>query len=442
VGTVPIQIDATDAEDPAGTLTVQWTIDGGAWQSATWNGVSGTYEASWDSTAVSDGPHTVNAQATDSEANVGSDSVNVTVDNVNEPPVASFTYNCTGLSCDFDGTGSYDTDGTIAAYDWDFGDGSPHGSGATANHTYATGNTYSVVLTVTDDDTATGQDAQAVNVNESPVASFIFSCTDLSCDFDATASYDPDGTIVAFDWDFGDGSQHGSGATASHTYADGGVWTVVLTVTDDDDATDTDTQPVTLNDPPTASFIYTCTLLACDFDASGSSDVDGTIVSYDWDFGDESSNGSGATASHTYATGNTYTVVLTVTDDGGATDDEAQNVAVSETLTVHVGDLDGLSAPSPGRWEATVTIAVQDSSESAVTGALVEGAWSNGASGSDSCTTNASGQCSVTVSGLKKNVSSVTWTVTDVTSGVGAYAPGDNHDPDGDSDGTTIVVPQ
>jgi PKD repeat protein len=391
---------------------------------------------------VSDGPHTVNAQATDSDTNVGSDSVNVTVDNVNAAPVASFTFNCTGLSCDFDGTGSVDTDGTIVAYDWDFGDGSPHGSGATASHTYAAGNTYTVVLTVTDDDDATDQDSQNVNVNESPVASFTFSCTDLSCDLNATASYDPDGTIVAYDWDYGDGSPHGSGATASHTYADGGTWTVVLTVTDDDDATDIDTQDITLNDPPTASFVYTCTLLDCDFDASGSSDVDGTIVSYDWDYGDGSPHGSGVTASHTYATGATYTVVLTVTDDDLSTDTETQNVTVSDVLTVHVGDLDGASAESRGRWDATVTIAVHDSSESVVSGAVVEGAWSGGATGNDSCTTDASGQCSVTIGGLKKNVPSVTWTVSNVSSVAGAYAAGDNHDPDGDSDGTTIVVSQ
>jgi hypothetical protein len=105
-----------------------------------------------------------------------------------------------------------------------------------------------------------------------------------------------------------------------------------------------------------------------------------------------------------------------------------------------VGDLDGASAQVPGRWDATVTIAVHDSSETPVSGALVSGNWSGGATGSDSCTTDASGQCSVTISGLKKNVSSVTWTVSNVSSGAGAYVAGDNHDPDGDSDGSSIIV--
>jgi PKD repeat protein len=78
----------------------------------------------------------------------------------------------------------------------------------------------------------------------------------------------------------------------------------------------------TANLPPTASFAATPTSgqapLAVAFDASASTDADGTIASYGWNFGDNSS-GSGVTASHTYATAGTFTAVLTVTDNRGAT---------------------------------------------------------------------------------------------------------------------------
>lgn len=84
----------------------------------------------------------------------------------------------------------------------------------------------------------------------------------------------------------------------------------------------------TTNNPPTAAFTYSCTGLACSFNGSGSTDSDGTIATYAWTFGDGSS-ASGATANHTYAAGNTYTVTLTVTDNGGLSDNEVKSVTVS-----------------------------------------------------------------------------------------------------------------
>jgi PKD repeat protein len=88
------------------------------------------------------------------------------------------------------------------------------------------------------------------------------------------------------------------------------------------------------NSPPSASFTFTCTDLTCDFDGSGSSDSDsdGSITTYAWDFGDEST-GTGVTPSHTYAAGGSYTVILTVTDDVGATDTVSQSVTVSAPST-------------------------------------------------------------------------------------------------------------
>jgi PKD repeat protein len=86
------------------------------------------------------------------------------------------------------------------------------------------------------------------------------------------------------------------------------------------------------NTAPSASFTHSCTRLACEFDASGSSDSDGAIVDYAWNFGDDegSSNGDSPTTSYEYAEAGTFTVELTVTDDGDATDSDVKSVHVSE----------------------------------------------------------------------------------------------------------------
>lgn len=82
--------------------------------------------------------------------------------------------------------------------------------------------------------------------NSPPTAAFNSACTGLSCDFDGSDSSDSDGTVISFVWDFGDGTP-GSGAVATHAYAADGIYTVTLTVTDDDSAQDDDTQPVTVS---------------------------------------------------------------------------------------------------------------------------------------------------------------------------------------------------
>ncbi len=158
--------------------------------------------------------------------------------------------------------------------------------------------------------------------NLAPTAAFTSAVSNLGVSLDATGSSDADGTIASYAWDFGDGAT-GTGQTATHTYATAGTYPVSLTVTDDDGATGTATSQVTAVDPPanvapTAAFTAAVWGLGVSVDASGSSDTDGTIASYGWDFGD-GATGTGATATHTYAAAGTYTVALTVTDDDGAT---------------------------------------------------------------------------------------------------------------------------
>jgi len=200
------------------------------------------------------------------------------------------------------------------------------------------------------------------------------------------------------------------------------------------------------NSAPTASFTYDCTDLECQFDASDSSDSDGNITSYDWEFGD-GTTGSGEVVNHTYSADGTYTVNLTVTDDDDATDTDSQDVSVSSSggggsTGMHVGDLDDASSGGQGgSWTAAVDVLIHDGDHTAVSDATVTFDYQgdNGATGTVSCTTSADGWCTVSEN-LHNRESPADFTVTDVSHADLSYDSSSNHDPDGDSDGTTITV--
>ena len=214
-------------------------------------------------------------------------------------------------------------------------------------------------------------------------------------------------------------------------------------------------EPVTPNQPPTAAFTFACVDLDCSFNAMDSSDPDGTINTYAWNFGDGSPVDiiSGVTAEHTFAVGS-YNVQLTVTDDGQvpASDSTVQEVIVTTATTMHVGDLiPSTNIIRPGqnneRWDAIVMVLVEDTGDLEVEGAMVsvEIAWFNKNNNQGSttaiCVTAVEGMCLVSQRFNPNNVEDeVTFTVLDVTHASKTYVPGANHDPDGDSDGTTIVV--
>lgn len=110
--------------------------------------------------------------------------------------------------------------------------------------------------------------------------------------------------------------------------------------------------------------------------------------------------------------------------------------------TMHVGDVDGDSAWTFRQflWQASATVTVHDADHNPVAGALVSGAWSGGYAESAECTTGSDGACTVTTGNIRRNQSTTTFTVNAVTDGSFTYAPADNHDPEGDSNGSAIVV--
>lgn len=238
------------------------------------------------------------------------------------------------LSIDFNASSST---GTISNYKWDFGDGTVT-TGPTASHMYSTAGSYNAKLTVT---SSTGQistdsatiTVQAATVPPAPPTAVISTSSaagtaPLNVSFNGSGSTSAANTsIVSYAWSFGDG-QTATGATPSHIFTAAGTYTTILIVTDSTGETNSANTPIVVTVPttstnktPTASAKATPASgpkpLPVTFDGSGSTDSDGTITSYVWNFGDGSS-ANGKTASHTYTADASYSATLEVTDNQGA----------------------------------------------------------------------------------------------------------------------------
>jgi len=173
-----------------------------------------------------------------------------------------------------------------------------------------------------------------------PVASFSFSPTAPKANhfttFDASESYDPDGgNITNYRWDFDDGTpvSNVNVSTVAHNYTQNGLYSVNLTVTDDEGSTTSVVKEVPVGTSPVAAFTFTPATVAINqtvtFNATGSSDTDGTIVSYGWNFGDANTTTvTNSIITHAYLSNGLKAVKLTVTDNDGLYNSIVKNVTV------------------------------------------------------------------------------------------------------------------
>lgn len=234
----------------------------------------------------------------------------------------------------FDGSGSSDLDGLIVNYTWDFGD-AEFGYGKVTTHSYMDDGNYKVKLIVMDN--WDGTDVHEIDIqvlNRVPEAILDVDLTEVNThevvSFNAEDSLDLDGEVLEYYLDFGDGSNSGwiQTPTASHTYSDGtNLYTVKLSVKDDDGAVNENTAEVkitvnnmeplaTLSADKIEAFTYEYIL----FNGGLSTDSDGSISTYFFDFGDGTNSDwvSTSSDSHQYTDGTKeYTVQLIVRDDDG-----------------------------------------------------------------------------------------------------------------------------
>lgn len=260
-----------------------------------------------------------------------------------------------GQTINFDGCNSYDPDGYITSYSWDFGDGY-HGTGPTPTHAYSSAGTYVVTLTVTDNDGAMDSDSTYAYIggNLPPVADAdgpYAGVVGELISFDASNSYDPDGHITGYRWDWtNDGTWDTawlSSPRVNYSYSSSGTYTAKLQVKDNNGLTDTDTTTVTIssaNHPPLkpyrpngptvgntwATYTYT----------AYTTDPDGDKVRYCFDWGDGSTtwtpfynSGETASASHSWSYQGGYSIRVKAEDEHGVQSSWSDPLPVTMPVT-------------------------------------------------------------------------------------------------------------
>ncbi|MDX1615088.1 MAG: choice-of-anchor B family protein [Candidatus Promineifilaceae bacterium] len=202
---------------------------------------------------------------------------------------------------------------------------------------------------------------------------------------------------------------------------------------------------VTLTSPAEGQTVSgTITMTADASDDNGVDQVEFFVGGISVGFGTDDGTGTwSASWDSTTVSDGSHTVTAEATDTIGQTASDSNTITVDNGVAdpgLHVGDLDATasSAGPSGKWDASVTVTVHDEAEQPLANATVTGSWDN--DGSASCVTDGNGQCTVSQNNIHRNTASVTFTVTEVSLTGYVYDSTANHDPDGDSDGTSIVI--
>ncbi|MBI5529286.1 MAG: PKD domain-containing protein [Deltaproteobacteria bacterium] len=339
--------------------------------------------------------YTVSVEVVDNDGAKATAAIEVTVtDNV--VPSASITGPSSARInqiVSFDASASTDPDGAIAAFSFDFGDSTPAVTGVrTAQHAYSAKGYYSVTLEVTDNDGAKATATIQVTVtdNLAPVAALLGPAearVNTAVSFDASDSADPDGTVAAFKFDFGDSSADAvvqGVKVAQHAYTAAGAYVVSLEVTDNDGAIGAAAVQILVSDniPPVAAFTGPATAVVGDvvtFDASPSSDLDGAIAKYSFDFdGDATVDAEGGTVqyNHVYTAAGVFNTTLRVTDNDGADNTAARQISVKTGADSAVPPI--ASFVSPAQALVNQAVAVDGGASSPGSGAITAYEWDFG----------------------------------------------------------------
>jgi len=309
----------------------------------TWDFGDGTptgENASTVHTWAQSGTYTVNLLVSDGDG--GLDSASQVVDVLNAAPQVLSMVSPNGQEGEPIDLSviAIDPGGDAFTITWDFGDGSV-GSGSEVQHTWVDEGTYTVVVTVDDGELSSTFERDVVISNVAPsilTTALPPIVEGQEVDLEVELS-DPGTDDLTVTWDLG-GTIY-TGTQISHTYPDDGVVSIVVTVDDGQDTVSRTFAPRVENLPPVFGdvTIPADAVQGDSFSVSASAtDVPADTVSYTWDFGDNTPDATGATASHTYNAVGVYTVTVTSFDEDGASTLFTKSVEVANTAPV-LGEL-------------------------------------------------------------------------------------------------------
>ena len=278
------------------------------------------------------GLHRVRLQVTDDFVGGGAVDESEVLITVNAPPVAQAGPDLRVAPDDtvrFDARSSFDKDGLLAGYRWEFDDLQAPLEAAVVERAWPVAGVYNARLVVRDGSgvsNSTAQDNATIHVNHRSEAEAgpAIDTDRLLVTLDAGGSSDADDDALMYLWDFGDGSAPMIGKTVSHVFPKAGSYPVTLRVDDGTElsnARDVDATTVIINAAPVADAggnKDVCSGQSIIFDASASADEDGDLLKYLWDFGDGTLS-EVINPTKTYEMPGTYPVALQVEDESGST---------------------------------------------------------------------------------------------------------------------------
>ncbi|WP_248516291.1 PKD domain-containing protein [Salinarchaeum laminariae] len=370
--TVTLDASNSDADPDA---SYEWLIDG--------ESVTTTDSPTYDHTFTANGSYPVQVNVSDE---YGTDTANTTI-TVTEPATPSeptaaldeIENTTVGSTVHFNASAS---DGDIVTYEWDFGDGHTTETETNSNtHVYDAPGTYTVELTVVNDDGHTDTTSTTVKIVESPEPPVARLDTPESATVGETVTLDASnsdaGPDASYEWLIdGESVTTTDSPTYDHTFTANGSYPVQVNVTDEY-GTDTANTTITVTEAtpsePTAALEEVEEVTAgskVHFDASAS---DGDVVTYKWDFGDGHTTETNThSTSHVYDTPGTYTVELTVINDDGHTDTTSTTVKIVKSPDPPVARLDAPDTVVPGKI-VTLNASASDVGPGATYEWIVEG---------------------------------------------------------------------